>query len=77
MAEPFGTTGNGMAMIGNTESTAEAAAAVAAGVSAALADMATNQASAAGFIVEWGAEVLGGHGQVEGPGGKAGADYDD
>lgn len=69
--------GNGPSMAGNLESTAEAADAVAAGVAQAMADMKMNQASAGRFIVEYGAQVLDGHSQVEGPGGKAGSDYDD
>jgi hypothetical protein len=76
MSDVFGTVGNGMAMAGNLESTAAAADAVEAGVASAMADMKMNQASVATFIVEYGAAVVGGHGQVEGPGGVAG-DHDD
>jgi hypothetical protein len=71
MSDPvYGTTGNGQAMIGNTETTADAAAAVAAGVAEALASWESRESKAGAFIVEYGAQVVDGHGEVTVPKGE-------
>jgi hypothetical protein len=59
--------GNGPAMAGNNESTADAAATIAAGVAAALADYQGKERLAEAFIQQSGGDVGDGHATIEKP----------